>query len=146
MIFILITFSWGLHFKLKESKKKHRDVVGLNPFFIRSTFQTGRKPKGLADRRLNPFFIRSTFQTNEKGEPTRLGRSLNPFFIRSTFQTGWAIYRSFINCLNPFFIRSTFQTPRYGRRAGRWWVLIPFSSGLHFKPTYRTSADSTYSS
>ena len=61
-------------------------------------------------------------------------RCLNPFFVRSSFQT--IPTRSIIGCilsLNPFFVRSSFQTNYIWHQRRLMRVLIPSSSGLHFK-------------
>ncbi len=62
------------------------DPSGLNPFLIRSMFQTGQSKPRTLFRRLNPFLIRSMFQTEIVATPPR-AYSLNPFLIRSMFQT-----------------------------------------------------------
>ena len=108
---VLIPSSSGLHFK-------HRDA-------------DGRRARC---RGLNPFFVRSSFQTRMIARFRRFGRSLNPFFVRSSFQTvgGWSVYGAGRGVLIPSSSGLHFkQCALHG-----WaicFVLIPSSSGLHFK-------------
>ena len=85
---VLIPSSSGLHFKQAKIAEANVKVSSLNPFFVRSSFQTCRRTGDFAPPSgLNPFFVRSSFQTEAK--IARIGLALE--------------------------------------------VLIPSSSGLHFK-------------
>ena len=63
---VLIPSSSGLHFKLRPVRLEILVDHGLNPFFVRSSFQTEHHPStNHIGTGLNPFFVRSSFQTIE---------------------------------------------------------------------------------
>ena len=108
----------------------------LNPFFVRSLFQrlseVETRISGESSSLLCQVFISENRRWKENAHHAV---GLNPFFVRSSFQSGTSKRRNFdLLGLNPFFVRSSFQR-RFGSatRTTRTSVLIPSSSGLHFR-------------
>ena len=130
---VLIPSSSGQCFKHCKSLHSHLLVVVLIPSSSGQCFKRMHRPFSAWRSSLNPFFIRSMFQTDRLDE-ARTQLRLNPFFIRAMFQTGSSNHWTRWNRLNPFFIRAMFQTPLWPHISLQNAVLIPSSSGQCFKP------------
>ena len=141
--------------------REKKNGGSLNPFFVRSSFQTQSGPIAVACPRcrLNPFFVRSSFQTTIAESSKSTSEVLIPSSSGLHFKRAWShsqiSLRSVLipsssglhfkrerlinigrreDRLNPFFVRSSFQTRSFfGPLLSRRGVLIPSSSGLHFK-------------
>ena len=107
--------------------------MGLNPFFIRSTFQTINITDDAPFTVLIPFSSGLHFKHLRQPQAYQRNYVLIPFSSGLHFKQYTYDDNGNVLSLNPFFIRSTFQTYVNGEIKGCMPVLIPFSSGLHFK-------------
>ena len=133
-ISVLIPSSSGLHFRVRWG----RSVCCLSSVLIPSSsglhFREDHVTPPVSPAvRLNPFFVRSSFQSSLRFRVSTFGRVLIPSSSGLHFRAHRNAKSSSAESLNPFFVRSSFQRVEMGDIELGRGVLIPSSSGLHFR-------------